>query len=1376
MIKFILKENNKNLIVFVHGFTGGRDTWIDKDKNRIPKFLQENKEIASNFDMCYFEYHTAWSNKIERIKWLFGFFESSKKRFKSNLSIDDIKDIFFSHLKGEFKKYDRVIIIAHSMGGLISKSAILKLIENDNNKIALLLLLAVPNNGSSLANLGKLILNNPNVQDLQPLSKIIDNVTRNWINPKVTKCLPETIYYQGKNDKIVPKTSSNGYEARETEIVYSEDDHGSILTPDNSNTVVIQSITDAVISSLKKKVPSTKALIESEISETSINNIVSKISAKLGMEVPSFENQVLSKDRIPDLAANISKRQATIEDLLSASSRKWIAIYGMYDTGKTQLSSLIHHHLKLDTIWISLKELDEKKIISKLLVSFGANSIEDLDNIVSDLSERKTLIVLDDLPKFGNSESVDNDFNTFISKCLQENIRIISTSNHQLSSRIQAVHHNNVYETPILLLDETECEEVINSYPDSASFKFKSILHTITEGYPIYLQVVCRYLQNVNWVIEEDKLLDFFLGKSFTGLTDETLSKFVSKVEDENTRDLLYRLNIIRTKITDKEITCVAECAPCIYKPFEKVVPVTGTWIQREGADYVISPIFKRLGTYNLSTPLVNEINYQLGELIMAKGMLSQYDVRDAILYFKISKNFEKAGFLVLNFLQYCISKPNYFFDWNFDLFTWYRLMIPEEMSLTLRLFIRGLHLNIEMTRPVENQDNVEFLSNDLVSLVDQALEKKVDVYFPSLLLASYYLRQDSVLAIKYFSYYTNSHTSKQITEIIDTNFGDLSDFSNNFIWLLLYNVEDMESMLKWFDSVQENRDSLKEPEGEQSFVFSRKLFINFITKEQGLQSPDWNKVVEQFGQIFTKARQLNLENLSALAIKHQIMILSEMLDDLLAAEKIYERHRSNFREEKNLFLLGDEIGRQFYYKKENDKAEKYLSKIVEIKVDSYFVSKTDTYLTLAKIIGSSDKHKAHFYMDEGLSFVKENIFVDEISYIQFVGEYATSLYLLGDTKSAIIKFIEGYELLLDSFEDSIIYINTQIKYGNALGYLVYLLEFEAQPGDGFTEPYRGFISNTNDLTELFFPEKLLINIFNIIGFFEIIQDHDKAKYWAFKLLNLKEKHKMKIFHKMLSKLLGYLITDEQYDKAFKLELEVIDKTNELKEFNAEEITNPNEKETVVSIQSNLSQQKQDSDFDLIILVFIPILIHQLKKIIINDIEISEAAKTCTGLLAKYSENFKNKELIEELIYILNHFPNNETESIQLWNHVKEFTDDNFKYLQVLTYVICSLKMNSKIAIDVQFKLAPIFKLYEGSININVINPFLQEYWKKQVSDAPGDFKNPIKLRENLHKTSRFSYALQSQAILVLAAEHLNYNLNDDDQLYVKGYTDVYGE
>jgi hypothetical protein len=202
-----------------------------------------DKYLSGQCDFALFNYFTQLSDKFATVKWLIGFLNGGKK-LKRNLSIDDLSDLLYSEIQINLKQYERIILVAHSMGGLVSKSCILKILDKGiKSRIALYISLAVPHNGSDLATLGRIILNNPQVKDLGPLQTFLNDVNQKWIRQKG---LPKTIYHQGKNDNIVPKTSSIGYDVRDIEPVYSDNDHFSILKPGKEDDIVVTSITDSI--------------------------------------------------------------------------------------------------------------------------------------------------------------------------------------------------------------------------------------------------------------------------------------------------------------------------------------------------------------------------------------------------------------------------------------------------------------------------------------------------------------------------------------------------------------------------------------------------------------------------------------------------------------------------------------------------------------------------------------------------------------------------------------------------------------------------------------------------------------------------------------------------------------------------------------------------------------------------------------------------------------------------------------------------------------------------------------------------------------------------------------------------------------------------
>ncbi len=244
MIKIINeKEGCKNLIVFIHGFIGSIETWIKTDDSKpfIGPFFSD-EQISANFDIGIFEYHTELLSFFPKTRRFINYIIGEKT--SRNLPIEEISLLLESQLRYSHPQYENIVLIGHSMGGLIAKRYILNdIAKNSATRVKLYVSLATPHSGSILATYGKTIINNFQVKDLDPLSNSINAMNNEWVQSKL---LPKRIYAQGLNDDIVPKVSSVSYDTEIQEVIYCDDDHFSIIAPEGNSVVI-----DAIIIQLR---------------------------------------------------------------------------------------------------------------------------------------------------------------------------------------------------------------------------------------------------------------------------------------------------------------------------------------------------------------------------------------------------------------------------------------------------------------------------------------------------------------------------------------------------------------------------------------------------------------------------------------------------------------------------------------------------------------------------------------------------------------------------------------------------------------------------------------------------------------------------------------------------------------------------------------------------------------------------------------------------------------------------------------------------------------------------------------------------------------------------------------------------------------------
>ncbi len=249
MIKFVKNDNNKNIILFVHGFTGDEDTWNHPDYGSFPLLLLKEHEIAEQYDIAHFSYFTKLlttftkaSNVSKLIK---NYFKMSYGKLQSNVSIEEIANLLRTETRFKLQSYDNIIVIAHSMGGLVVKSCITKDIqENVPSKIRLFVSLAVPHMGSDLATYGKLISNNIQIEELAPLNNFIHEINDVWLK---TSLRPITKYFYGVHDDVVPKSSAAPISNEKSDIIPVEENHTSISKPEGDNSTTLVAVKQIIL-------------------------------------------------------------------------------------------------------------------------------------------------------------------------------------------------------------------------------------------------------------------------------------------------------------------------------------------------------------------------------------------------------------------------------------------------------------------------------------------------------------------------------------------------------------------------------------------------------------------------------------------------------------------------------------------------------------------------------------------------------------------------------------------------------------------------------------------------------------------------------------------------------------------------------------------------------------------------------------------------------------------------------------------------------------------------------------------------------------------------------------------------------------------------
>jgi tetratricopeptide (TPR) repeat protein/pimeloyl-ACP methyl ester carboxylesterase len=270
MLNFDSSRNSASpkskLIIFIHGLVGSEKTWKHSDGTKtVATYLIQNPAINADYDFGYFNYESnvkTPSKSSNLLKSAFNQLLGNHEAVAFNLPVESIAQLLDSQVDVHCDDYEQIVLVGHSMGGLVSKAYICKrLKENIPHKISHFISLAVPHDGSELATFAKYIATKqPQLKDLSPLNPFLKQLNITWIDTDYTGKLPETQYFLGVYDEVVPETSSLAYDTRKNlEILTVEQDHFSILKPVVDQTVVV-AITKFLSNPAKKKAR-TKLLI-----------------------------------------------------------------------------------------------------------------------------------------------------------------------------------------------------------------------------------------------------------------------------------------------------------------------------------------------------------------------------------------------------------------------------------------------------------------------------------------------------------------------------------------------------------------------------------------------------------------------------------------------------------------------------------------------------------------------------------------------------------------------------------------------------------------------------------------------------------------------------------------------------------------------------------------------------------------------------------------------------------------------------------------------------------------------------------------------------------------------------------------------------------
>jgi hypothetical protein len=847
----------------------------------------------------------------------------------------------------------------------------------------------------------------------------------------------------------------------------------------------------------------------------------------LGLRLPSTDRLIERKSFLTEL-----------EEVMLRYPLLWLQ--GAVGTGKTSTASLLAKRKSAHVYWFDANEIPAKALpetfnrnfLSEFDLQPGDNWLDTLDLIIESLPS-DSLIVINDIPDLIGKTRAQQWLKELFYAIASSESCLIVTSNQLPSATWNGLFSNKLFTRDIPPFSEDDILEALimwNAPVDSIEH-LPSLISFISEGHPLIVNAIIAYLSSKQWEVDATVLSDIFKNNYDSQLNAEIYNKLIDSTEDEQTRDLLFRLKLVNGTFDDDDISMISEILPVIDNPDQRISKLKGVWIQiGQNSLYQLSPLLKRLGQ-NLPAKLANQIYNKLAMSVIAKKKLNQYDFRNAIGYYVNGGFHADAAVLLFQAMNSLVKTPAYFYDFGFDLY-WYTSALPDDIPLTVRIFIRFLHAHIALSQKKETA----FLYHDIKQLGDEA-DSDFDIGLANLI--SYRINAE-ISPIEAITQWSSAMKFLKTVKTESQAIVDEKDHFGNGIWMTFYNLKPYQ-YIDWFRKIKQLNfnEELQSPETNSAYALAgATIFVNVV---QGAISDKLPFVKQTLRDIVNCACEAHLYLIAAFALKNLVYAYTENEQDFKAAtalileyDHVLQQHRIN------KYLVIGEFGRQLFRACHNKEAFIQLSTIIDTNLPLFFPEPPELLRIYGKLLTEEDKLQGHSYLEKALERSLLNQFGEKLERVQLYGEYGISFWLNGNNEAAINCLEQGYDLLNGMFIETEPYQAAIIRYGHVANYIKQLMITGEAPTETptgeYVKPYLGFFYG-NDAALLaagfYFVERRFVTALIFQEAYEYLGNYQKAKKWALNSIQSATVNPSMQFTIVMARSLFYLLEDGEISRVY---------------------------------------------------------------------------------------------------------------------------------------------------------------------------------------------------------------------------------------------------
>jgi hypothetical protein len=832
------------------------------------------------------------------------------------------------------------------------------------------------------------------------------------------------------------------------------------------------------------------------------------------------------------------EKVAVIESLVNTYN--WISLTGLNGSGKSQLASDACS-LFSTSYWLDLRSYreDSEKVSILIetfltqisLVQITANRLVWINRVMQSFQDA-TLIVFNDLPPIDEGSTLYNLL-LLLGDTVGPKSKLITTSNHPVPvPLVQSLGSQNIVEYDEITFTNNEIVEYFQNYGYNVEDGHCiNLIVATTQRNPRLISSVIYRIQKEAIANDVSSICTFLLTNDLSyDVLKNSQTSIQNNIRDISTRNLLYRLSLIKWGFTNKELLAVCNVNESIKHPLEKFNDLLNIWIQDNHPEYQVSPLIYDIGKSNLQGREIKDVHVALAESILETKSLNMVTASRCISEYINGSEFSKAAGVYLNILRLTASKAQAktMDNWGFSYY-WVDKDLNKSVNVVLRALIRREQLRIFS---LLNKDASVFRT--WLTKYSAKTENTISENF----VIHYIILSEMPRTIPLDEYYTHvlflldnlSEAEIHLTEIFE------SEIFSGFLWLVIQDIRTYDEIIE-FLAVSERVEKRFNINFWSNDIAVPAATILAGTLLDSLEDAPVETSENQIRNLSSYFRNKSEEIIATIFIKKLFNIQFRV--DPSRVLQMAEDEIKNISSDLSKYLIHDTVGRIFY---NTDKhiSKDHLQRATSLNCESYFYF-YETLIFLAALIRDEDRERTLEICLRAKQIVLNNKVLTELDYIRVLGELAIAYYRVGNLEECFLIYEDIFNrLIATKGGENQLWLDTLVTTGHSLGYITQLANTGSPPyktgrGEEYLEPYVGiYIVNNANLSDYYIEDNEPILMAQLALFSEGLGNLQKAYVWSKKAFDeARRRGNRKIIYQACSVYFRYSVGTFHVKEAF---------------------------------------------------------------------------------------------------------------------------------------------------------------------------------------------------------------------------------------------------